>query len=112
MSLLSAGLAFFKADLAVDEIPVLANSIAIYQKSPNALGKAAAVQNLIANAPVAALEAEADTVQELLTASTNALQAWLTQEQAAKTNAAAALTGQPSAAPAAAAPSTAATPPG
>lgn len=111
MSLLSAGLAFFKADLAVDEIPVLANSIAIYQKSPNALGKAAAVQNLIANAPVAALEAEADTVQELLTASTNALQAWLAQEQAAKTAAAAALTGTASA-PAASSSTPASTPPG
>jgi hypothetical protein len=55
-----------KADLEVNEIPVLINALQVYQKNPNQLGKLAAVQSLVANAPVAALTAEAEVAQEML----------------------------------------------
>lgn len=83
-------LTLLKDDILVSEIPVVQNAIAIYQKNPTGLGKAAAIQSLIANAPIALLTAESvfltngiATVNALLSAELSKAQADLAGKVAA-----------------------------
>ena len=89
-NLLQNILATLKDDIEVTEIPVALNAIQIYQKNPNPLGRAAAIQSLIVNAPTALLTAgsaflttAAGEVNSLLTAELTKAQAALTPKEAA-----------------------------
>lgn len=55
-------LKFLEGDLEVNLIPVLLGAIAIVQKSPTVLGRAAAKAYLLGNAPAALLAAEGTAV--------------------------------------------------
>lgn len=62
-SALSASLALLKSDLQIDFIPVLIGALQALQKSPGALGIAAAEAYLLGNAPAALLAAETSVIQ-------------------------------------------------
>lgn len=83
MSALSSFIAFVEAELEVDFIPIAIGALAILQKSPNALGAAAAEAYVLANAPAALLAAETGTVTAGINALNTKLQSWLAAAQAA-----------------------------
>lgn len=83
MSIFSNALALLKDDIEVDGIPVVQTSIAIYQKNPTPLGRAAAIQSLMANAPVALLTAESQFFTAGINEVNTILAAELTKAQAA-----------------------------
>lgn len=82
MSLLSTGLSILQSDLELTELPVLITALQTFQSNPSTIGKAAAITYLVANAPLAAVQAEGAAVNQLLTAAITALQAQQAKLQA------------------------------
>jgi hypothetical protein len=81
MSFLSNALAVIKGDLEASGIPVLIGALQILQKSPNAMGVAAAEAYLLGNAPAALLSAETNLLQQGITDLNAKLQALLAAAQ-------------------------------
>lgn len=62
-SALSNAVAFLKGELEVTLVPVLIGALQVFQKSPNALGAAAAEAYVLGNAPAALAAAETSLIQ-------------------------------------------------
>jgi hypothetical protein len=88
MSFLSNAMALIKGELEVTGVPIVIGALQILQKSPNAMGVAAAEAYLLGNAPAALLSGEAVLLQTTI----NDLNAQLAKLQAAGTAAVAGAT--------------------
>lgn len=80
---LSNALAVIKGDLEVAGLPVLIGALGVLQKSPNALGVAAAEAYLLGNAPAALLAAETTVLSQGIADLNAKLQALMAAQTAA-----------------------------
>lgn len=75
---------FIKSDLEVTLIPVVIGALQAYQKSPGALGLAAAELYVLGNAPAALLQAESGVISAGIADLNAILQTELAAQAAAK----------------------------
>jgi hypothetical protein len=84
-SFLTNALNVIKGDLEVTALPVLIGALGVLEKSPNALGVAAAEAYLLGNLPPALLSAETALMTQVIADLNAKLQALMAAQSAPKT---------------------------